>query len=219
MPKITKRNALALQSEAKRLVPAGQKRGLELLSLIARKKIEIADALYDVGDALRELEKKRLYVALGHQSFDDMLEKRSIMSRSQAFKLLAIRDSKVTREQAIALGQDKTYALCRYAKATAGPDSVPLLLERGISVEGKLRSVDKLTVAQITRAAQKTRTARNNARRDPARHAAEALAEQTRRDLSRRGFRGIDIRAYRTGGVWRARFDLPIADLERIFSA
>ena len=48
--------------------------------LIERRKARIAEDFYDIGQALTELLKKKLYLVLGYSSFAQMLTKRGVMS-------------------------------------------------------------------------------------------------------------------------------------------
>lgn len=90
--------------EAERVSTADKRRAEELLSVIGRRKQQISEAFYEIGLALRELQKRKLHVALGFSSFAAMLQARDVMSAAQAFKLIKLVAS-VPREQALAMGQ------------------------------------------------------------------------------------------------------------------
>src|SRR5262245_8609333 len=73
-PKASKaKGAKALVVEVAAVAPAAVRRAEELLDLIARRKARIAEDFYEIGKALRELSKKKLYAVLGHRSFGEML--------------------------------------------------------------------------------------------------------------------------------------------------
>ena len=54
------------------------------LTLIARRKAQIVDAFYDIGEALRRLKRKEIVAALGRRSFAEVCEKDARVSVSQA---------------------------------------------------------------------------------------------------------------------------------------
>jgi hypothetical protein len=193
---------------------AAKRRGQDLLDEIARKLTFIGEAFVDIGEALVELEKKKLWAALGHASFNALLIERKIMGRSQAFRLMAIART-IPRRDALLLGPDKAYAIVQYANATAAVDSVPQLLVKGVRVEGKLRDVHDVSAGEIRSEASRTRINRNSARKDPARHAALQLAKDAVRGLSRRGIRAR-VAVHRTKDGWEAQVTMPIAGLEML---
>src|SRR5262245_5423900 len=105
-----------------------ERRANALLALIERRKQRITEDFYDIGEALRELLRKELYRPLGHASFDALLVARKVMSPAQAYKLVALVD-RIPRDEALALGQEKAYALVSYTAATPEAD-VPAELVR-----------------------------------------------------------------------------------------
>src|SRR5690349_12680186 len=76
---VKKAAAAGLQAEVTRIASAAERRAEELLSMIERRKETIAESFYDIGKALQELLKKKLYAALGYASFDEMLRERSVL--------------------------------------------------------------------------------------------------------------------------------------------
>jgi hypothetical protein len=72
---------------------------------------------------LKELKEKKLFVAIGYRTFDALLAARVPIGRSQAYKLIAIAE-RVTREQAISLGEEKAYAIARLVATTPEADTV-----------------------------------------------------------------------------------------------
>ncbi len=219
MPKKpTPKSPVELVRAAERALPAAARRAEELLSLVARLQNEIADAFYEIGVALRELDRKKRYAVLGYETFDELLAARVSISRSKAYELIAIIDSRITREQAVVLKQDKAYALARYAAANGGVEMTPLLLEQGVAVDGTLHQVSELTAREITQATRKKTRARNNARKNPERHAAEALALQLERELRARALRSVAVTAYRSKGKWRIRVEAPIDEARELLN-
>jgi hypothetical protein len=124
----------------------------ELLARIIARKNDIARAFYDIGQALGEIHEKKLYGALGYDSFDAMLIDRSIMTGQYARRLIQVAAA-FDREQAQRLGADKAYALVRYAARTKLADDPVEYLNDGFPVAGgKRRPVEQVAVSEITAA-------------------------------------------------------------------
>jgi len=146
----------------------------ELLALVHRKMTGVVESFYDVGEALREILDKKLFLAAGDDTFEAMLEREGIMSRRQASKFIAVA-RKVPREHALGLGHERAYALMAYAEATADNDTVAALVTSGATVAGK--PVTEASLREITAA---TRQAR--AKAQGRRPKTEAQREQERAD-------------------------------------
>ncbi|TAK22027.1 MAG: hypothetical protein EPO40_29030 [Myxococcaceae bacterium] len=115
---------------------AEQKKRLKALeALIRRRLVTVVESFYDVGEALSEVLRRKLYAAAEHASLEAWLGATKLLSVTQAMKLLAI-VKHVPREQALAAGQERAYALIALASATPEPDSAAELIERG-TVEGQ----------------------------------------------------------------------------------
>lgn len=128
----------------------------ELLALITRKKNEIVEAFYDIGDALREILRKQLYQSLKFVSFDELLKERKVMSATRAYKLMKIVE-KVPRDTALLLGQEKAFAMVLYTEATPEKDSVDELLKSN-AVVGEV-PVKKASVREVEKATKSVRDA------------------------------------------------------------
>jgi hypothetical protein len=70
------------------------------------------------------------------QSFDAFVEQALDLSRSTAFKLIAVVEQ-IPRERAIELGQEKSYALVTYAAATEEADTPLGLVASDATIGGK----------------------------------------------------------------------------------
>lgn len=165
-------------------------RAKELLSLIRRRKSEIVEAFYDIGEALLELSKRKHYEALGCASFQELLEKHGVMGKSQAFKLIKIVKN-VPRDTALELGQEKAYAMIALAAATPERDTVAELAERNLG-DRPLRDVSTRAIAKLaseTREAHRTPTPKQRERQQARRAAIETL----RRHFASFGLRGLSI--------------------------
>ncbi len=143
----------------------------ELEALIRRRMTEVVEHFYDIGEALREITEHKLYAARGHRSFNAFLAAEGLMSARQAAKLIAV-VRRVPREQALALGQEKAYALVAYTDATPDDDSPTSLLAEAAPIDGK--PVAEASVGDIKSA---TRTVRAAAPRAPKSEAARARAK------------------------------------------
>jgi len=161
------RAASAKQAEAKR------RRAEALLALVQRRKQHITEDFYDIGEALRELLRKKLYEPLGFASFDDLVRAHDLMSVEQARKLVALVEH-MPREEALRLGQEKAYALVAYTLATPEPD-VPADLVRADAKLGD-KPLSETSVRDIKAAAAEAR------KKQPKKPLGEAERARLRRD-------------------------------------
>lgn len=132
-----------------------------LLALIRRRMTEVVEGFYDLGEALREVLDKKLYAAAGHASLDAWLRAEKLMSVRQANKLVSV-VRRVPREQALALGHERAYALVAYTDATPADDTPASLLAQSAKIGAT--PVAEASLREIQAA---TRTARSTAKRAP----------------------------------------------------
>lgn len=191
-PKKTKDAVTAIVGEATKIRAADKARVESLLALIARRKARISEDFYEIGKALREIQQKKLYQAIGFTSFADMLKGRDVLGLSTAKKLIAVVES-LPVDKALSLGVEKAYALARYTAATPEPDSPSLLLDSNNVIGGK--KVREVSVRELTAARKKVLGSAKPKRQAPKRPAdpEEALANKTARSLSGR-LRSLKIR-------------------------
>ena len=162
----------------------------ELVALIRRRMTDVVESFYDMGEALREVVEHKLYAAAGHASFKAFLAAERLLSARQAAKLIAV-VRKVPREQALALGQERAYALVAYTDATPDDDSAAGLLAADARVGEK--PVTRASVREI-QAATRAVNASERAKRPPteARRAKEkadaALVKTVKAALREGGF-------------------------------
>jgi hypothetical protein len=194
---------------------AAQKRAEELLLLIARRKARIAEDFYDIGAALAELKKKKLYAALGYASFAAMLTARKVMSARTADKLIEIVGA-TEREQAIDLGQEKAYALARLVAATPALDTVDEVVAKGAVVRGKRVAVKGKSVRELTALAGEARPKKV----DPEAKAAARDAKALQARLRARGAKGATVTSEKRGGAagWWVRIELRAGDVGRVIA-
>ncbi len=189
------------------------RRATELLDLIARRKARIVDDFYDIGEALKELFQKELFRALGHRSFEAMLKAHHVMSATQARKLIHLVEQ-IPRAEALALGQEKAYALVSYTAATPEPDVPAVLAREDAKVGGK--KLSKVSVRELQLAAKEARgRARATKPKTPAEKqraaAQKAILTKVKQRLIAGGVRGAQIEV----GAEEVRITIPRKAIER----
>ena len=146
------------------------------IAFIRRKKSEIADAFYDIGEALVRLRAKGVPSALGRRSFAELCEKDLGISPAWADTLIGV-VGRMPREAARELGATKAGALVELVDATPQNDSPSGALARGIAMpSGERLDVKHASARALNRAAKEVRAAnpRKSAR---GRHVATEDAE------------------------------------------
>lgn len=177
-----KLSSLIARAKAEKSASIARKkaRAEALLALIGRRKQRMVEDFYDIGEALRELLDQKLYVALGHASFEAMLGAHEVMSPTQAKKLIAL-VTNVPRDHALALGQEKAYELLAYTAATPEADTPAGLATANAKIGSKRvaeASVRDLKAAtKAVRAKQKIARPPSDAERQAARLARDARAK------------------------------------------
>jgi hypothetical protein len=163
------------------------------LALIARRKAQIVESFYDIGEALRRLKQKEFVAALGRKSFAEVCAKDAGISLSQAGRLIDIVEH-MSRAEALAMGQAKASALVGLAGATPEDDTPgtllrsrkPLALPGGGTLDTKKASARTIErAAKAIRRATPGKTARGSRVSDEDARAGEALT----RGLARVGVR------------------------------
>ncbi|MFO0593422.1 MAG: hypothetical protein U0441_38125 [Polyangiaceae bacterium] len=197
-----------LTAAAHKLSAADKAKAESLLAEIARRKDRIAEDFYELGLALRELFKKELFRALGYKSFDAMLTSRDVVSPTTARRLIQLVSS-MSRDEAIAYGQEKALALLDYAKATPEIDTPKTLMETGKLPDGK--PVHKASVRDLKAAAKHVRTSTGKARVDPASKEASSHAKALQTWLHSHGARGSNVTAVRSKGTYVLRVEMSLA--------
>jgi hypothetical protein len=137
-----------------------------LLALIARRKAEIAEAFFDIGEALARLRAKEMLGALGRRSFAELCERDAGISATTGQRLVEVTLA-MTREQAIAMGQKKAMAMVGLAEATPeGDTAAGLYRKKAIALPGgKTISPRVASANELEAAAARVRQARGKARR------------------------------------------------------
>jgi hypothetical protein len=202
--------ASALVTAGKVAVSARTRRAEDLLLLINRRKEQILDDFYDIGMALREILEKKLFEALGYASFDELLTRRRVMGRTQAWKLIKV-VRELPRERAMQVGQERAFALVTLADATPEPDTAASLLTTGVKVGGRKRDVAKLSKREIEALAKSARPHRTTEEQ----RAAAKTARAAQRALRARHVRATVV-ARREADEWWAIITVPMAQLRDI---
>lgn len=135
------------------------------IAIIRRRRDQISDAFYDMGEALVRLKRPGVAEALGRSSFREICEKDLAMSVTAASSLVAI-VSGVPREDALRLGQERALALVALAKVTPEPDTAAHLARMKPKLpSGKRLDISKASANEIKAAAKELRSAKTPAAR------------------------------------------------------
>ena len=135
---------------------AHQKQLATLQRLIRRRLATAAESFYDIGVALREILEKKLYAAAGHASLAAYLTATKLVSVTQADKLIAI-VRHIPREEAMAAGQERAFAMLALVAATPEPDTAAELIAHGTIGEEPANTAS----VRAIRAATKAQTAKH----------------------------------------------------------
>lgn len=201
-----KENVKALLKTAKVASEADRRRAEELLAEIARRMGHIAEEFYDIGRALLELQKRKLFAALGYSSFAAMLTERKMMSVSTAHRLIRVVSS-LPRDKALLVGSVKAELLVGYSEATPEPDTPEWLLEKGKLPSGK--PVADASTRDLEDATKQARKASGRTTVSPEEVEAKAHAREAQASLRKRGAKGATALAVKKGGAWWVRLEVP----------
>jgi hypothetical protein len=207
-PALAKRAAATATSAKKRALA----RAADDLALITRKKLEIADAFYEIGEALVRLRADGIPQLLGYANFAELCETRLELSLTRAEALVAIA-SRVRREDALRWGQDKTAALVEIANATGADDTPGEIAQGSLKLPGGKRlDVEKTSARTLRQLAKDLRAKRGTggARGRTTTKQERALAEMLAKRLADEG---LEVRvaavATKPGMVSKLRIELP----------
>lgn len=131
-----------------------------LIALVRRRRAEISDAFYDIGEALAKLKARDMLDALGVRSFAELCESKVGISVTVAEELVRV-VSTMTREQALAMGQAKAVAMTAIAAATTEDDAPAALFAHGAIKTPRGRVIDpkKASARELADAAKEIRHA------------------------------------------------------------
>lgn len=212
-----RRNITSLVATAQKVSAADRARAESLLAEVGRRKERIAEDFYDIGLALSQLSKKKLYLALGYPSFEAMLKEREVMSPTTARGLMKL-VSAMKRDEALSYGQEKALALLSYAGATPEVDTPKTLMEGSRLPGGK--AVAEASVRDLRQAAKEVRSAQGKAKPKSAEEkAALAEAKALGAWLRARGAAKAKVSASRGKGGYVLKVELPVAASARLRSS
>lgn len=192
-PTLAKRAARAAKSKLARI--AAQARAD--VALVRLKKRFIADAFYELGEALMRLKRPAAYGALGHKSFAELCRKDIDMSVEQADRLVEI-VLRMDRKEATDLGSSRASAILDLVDATPARDTPHGIERRGVVLpSGERVDVKRALLGDLRRAARQVRTATPPAsKRGKHIGAADAaFAARLQAALVRRGAKGAKVAA------------------------
>jgi hypothetical protein len=194
----------------KAVTRANREQCAELVDFIHRKRADLPESFFEIGEALRTINKKALYRAAGHDSFADLLRAHGLPSLTQANKLVAVVEL-LERADAVALGQEKAYALTRYVQAVGTGTPIHSLLKQRDVVDGK--SVQEATVRDLLDAARRAKAERRppSALQDR-KQAAARMAQRAQASLRKQGWEDVQVKARRVGG----RFEFDVVTTEEL---
>jgi hypothetical protein len=117
--------------------------------------------------------------------------------------------STMSRDEAIAYGQEKALALLAYAKATPEVDTPKSLVEGGKLPGGK--PIVKASVRELKEATKQARTATGKAPRDPVAKQAATEAKALHTWLHARGLRNVKVEAVRAKKGYLVRVEMELS--------
>jgi hypothetical protein len=189
-----------------RTIASAQKRnkqqGEDALRSIELNRRTIADAFYDIAISLNVLRKQEVYVALGCESFEELIP-RTGLSRTICFQLLQL-PQHLTRDTAISLGPEKSNSLIFYVKSTPEDDDAETLAREDALIGGK--PISKCSAEDINEAARAAIPPEKR-KAQPGEKEAHAARRAVETKLKKLGA-GVEVK--RVKGAWMAVVTMPI---------
>ena len=132
------------------------------VSLIGRKRAQIADAFYEIGEALQRLSRAGVAQALGADTFEELCDSRLGLSLTTAAQLISIVE-RVQREDAVRWGQEKTAAVIELSDATPRGDRPGMLKAERLKLpNGHMVDPERDSVRALKEAAKVLRARRGD---------------------------------------------------------
>ena len=161
VPAALAKNAAEISKQALARVAAAARADI---AFIKERKESIAAAFYDIGEALVRLKKKGVAQALGYRTFEEICEREIGIGVTQAGELIDI-VTRLTRDDAIQMGQTKAGAFSRLAEATPAPDTPVELFEKGVRTPSGKRVSAASPTREVEAAAKEFRQASRGTKR------------------------------------------------------
>ncbi len=206
---LAKRAEAAAKSKVARLVAQAK----EDIALIMRRRADISEAFYDIGEALIRLKPREVVGAMGCRSFSELCEKHISISSSQAERLVDIVSS-MSRVQALSVGPTKAASIVALMRAAPNGETVSDLLSHGVRIRGKVFNVKTASSRAIARATSEIRRKRPANKRSATteEHASCNAVEKALRELGAKDAK-VTVKAGRVAGSARATIELLVEDI------
>ena len=217
-----KRVPAALAERADQLADAAKKRLLkqarEDVALIKRRKAEISEAFYDIGEALLRLRKEPIPKLLGYDGFAELCTGALGIAPTTAAELIDVVE-RLTRRDALRWGKERAHALVALADATPAKDSPQKIDQKVLGG----RDPKTVSVRELRDLAKKEREKQPQPTRRGRTATAEerALATKLQAALRKAGHREAEVAAVATkpGAPSKLRLELPIDALDALAKA
>lgn len=138
-----------------------QARLAELVALVKQRMTDVVASFWDIGEALSEVRRDKLYVVERHRTFEAFLSAHDLPGKTQAARLIAVA-RETPRAVAVKLGQEKTYALLGFTDATPEADT-PADIADGRKVFGG-KTAGQASLRDIERATREQRAKNESAK-------------------------------------------------------
>jgi|GEM_PF-1750678 len=198
-----------LVAESQAAAPALRREAEALVQRVLDCRRRAGADFFEMGRALLELRRRKLYLALGHPTFAAMLEERRLVSVSLATRLMAIVRA-IPREAAVQLGPERAFEWLLTLRTQAGPEADDEAIRELAGGEPVLagRPVAELTKRQIAELRRRILARRLAGRADPDAAEAHRLARSLAQRLRRLGADDAEVSARYGRPRWRIRLDL-----------
>lgn len=136
------------------------------IAFVQRRRARIAEAFYEIGEALVRLKRREVVAAMRCRSFAELCEMYVGFSPTQADRLVDIVRN-MSRADAIAVGATKAASIVALARARPEAGSAAELLRRGLRLDGERVDVKAASARAIAKLAVGVRAGTSRAGRGP----------------------------------------------------
>lgn len=185
-PTSRQQRANALVEAGRRAEDARARKARALLEAIRGQMADVAESFLELGASLKALYDGALHTPLGYDSFEALLSGERLVSRSQAFKLMAVA-SVFAKADIRDFGIERAMALIAYTRATPEEDDAAELLRANAEVGGV--EVRSATIDDLQRARREVLMAQAGAAPASAEAVARARAQKTAIQTIKRGIK------------------------------
>jgi hypothetical protein len=202
--------------DGRELGTAAARKAESLIALIERRKERIAEDYWDIGAALLELQKKKLYAAIGYRSMEQLVVMRKIVSWTMCKQLVEIAGS-MDRDDAVAIGSsEKAYYLARYVDRTPAIDTVKAFVASGVPINRRTRPINEVSAADLRAATKRVRAKTAPLAADKELADAQREAKRAEAKAKKRGV-PIEIEVFRRDGELLFRAEGALTELTKLF--